>query len=133
MTDKRKIRVLFAKVGLDGHDRGVRVLSVMLRDAGYEVIYLGTYQTPERIIKAAIEEDVDVIGVSYLSGGQLPYTKRIVQLMKQNDMRGVKLLVGGVFPKEEIPMLKEIGVDEVFMSTPAKAVIEYLQNNVKQR
>lgn len=133
MTFERKTRVLLAKVGLDGHDRGVRVLSVILRDAGIEVIYLGLYQTPERIVKAAIEEDADVIGLSYLSGGELVYTPKIIQLMKKSNMHDVALLVGGVFPKEEIPKLKEMGVDEVFMSTPTKPIIAYIKNNVKRR
>jgi methylmalonyl-CoA mutase C-terminal domain/subunit len=132
MRSERKIRVLLAKVGLDGHDRGIRVLSVMLRDEGIEVIYIGLYQTPERIVKVAIEEDVDVIGLSYLSGGQLVYTQKVIQLMAKNNMDGVLLLVGGIFPKEEIPTLKQMGVEEVFMSSPAQSVIAYIKNNVKR-
>lgn len=132
MAMERKSRVLLAKVGLDGHDRGIKVLSVMLRDAGIEVVYLGMYQTPEAIVKAAMQEDVDIIGISYLSGGQLVYTPKIIELMKNNNMHDVKLLVGGVFPKEEIPTLKEMGVDEVFMSTPARVVIDYI-NKVNVR
>lgn len=131
MMPKRNTKVLLAKVGLDGHDRGVRVLSVFLREAGMEVVYLGLYQTPETIVKAAMEEDVDVIGLSYLSGGELVYTQKIVQLMKENNMHDVILLVGGVFPREEAPRLKEMGVAEVFVSTPTQPIIDYIRGNVK--
>lgn len=133
MPLERKIRVLLAKVGLDGHDRGVRVLAVMLREAGMEVVYLGLYQTPQTIVKAAIAEDVDVIGLSYLSGGELSYTPQIVRLMKEHDMRDVLVLVGGIFPKEEVPMLKEMGVGEVFLSSPTRLVIDYIRDNAKAR
>lgn len=129
----RKIRVLITKVGLDGHDRGARVVSALLREAGMEVIYLGTYQTPEMIVKAAIEEDVDIIGLSYLSGEELAHTPKIVRLMKENNIHDVLLLVGGIFPKEEIPTLKEMGVDEVFMGSLTPPIIEYIRNNVRMR
>ena len=132
MASEKKTKVLLAKVGLDGHDRGIRVLSVMLREAGMEVVYLGLYQMPEAIVQAAIEEDVDVIGLSFLSGGQLTYTSKIIQLMKKNNMDNI-LLVGGIFPKEEIPILKEMGVDEVFMGSLARPVADYLKNNVAGR
>ena len=127
----RKIKVLITKVGLDGHDRGARVVSALLREAGMEVIYLGTYQTPEMIVKAAIEEDVDVVGLSYLSGEELAHTPKIVQLMKESNMNDVLLLIGGIFPKEEIPMLKKMGVDEVFMGSLTPPIIEYIRNNVR--
>ena len=133
MTSERRIRVLISKVGLDGHDRGVRVVSVLLREAGMEVIYLGLYQTPEMVVKAAVQEDVDVIGLSFLSGGELAHTPKVVQLMKENNMDDVLLLVGGVFPKDEIPILKEMGVDEVFMGSLTQPIIEYLKENVRQR
>jgi methylmalonyl-CoA mutase C-terminal domain/subunit len=132
MAFERKIKILLAKVGLDGHDRGIRVLSVMLRDAGMEVIYPGLHQTPETLVWAAIEEDVDVIGISYLSGGELSQTPKIVQLMKDNTMDDVLLLVGGVFPKEEIPILKEMGVDEVFMGSSTQLIIDYIKRSAKQ-
>jgi methylmalonyl-CoA mutase C-terminal domain/subunit len=131
MAFERKIKILLAKVGLDGHDRGIRVLSVMLRDAGMEVIYPGLHQTPETLVGAAIEEDVDVIGISYLSGGELSQTPKIVQLMKDNTMDDVLLLVGGVFPKEEIPILKEMGVDEVFMGSSTQLIIDYIKRSAK--
>jgi methylmalonyl-CoA mutase C-terminal domain/subunit len=132
MVFERKIKILLAKVGLDGHDRGIRVLSVMLRDAGMEVIYPGLHQTPETLVAAAIEEDVDVIGISYLSGGELSQTPKIVQLMKDNTMDDVLLLVGGVFPKEEIPILKEMGVDEVFMGSSTQLIIDYINNHANR-
>lgn len=133
MASERKIRVLLSKVGLDGHNRGVRVLSLILREAGMEVIYLGLYQTPEAVVKAAIDEDVDVIGLSFLSGGELVYTPKVVQLMKENNMHDVLLLVGGIFPKEESPILKKMGVDEVFMGSLTQPVIGYIKNNVRRR
>ncbi len=132
MADK-KIKILLAKVGLDGHDRGIRVLSVLMRDAGMEVIYLGLHQKPESLVKAAIEEDVDVIGISYLSGGQLSYTPEIIRMMAENNIQDILLLVGGIFPREEIPMLKQMGVDEVFVSSLTHVVIDYIQKNVKRR
>jgi len=133
MTSARKIRVLLGKVGLDGHDRGVRVLSVLLREAGMEVMYPGLYQTPEAIVKAAIEEDVDVIGLSYLSGGQLIYTPKIIQLMRENEIEDVLLLVGGIFPKEEIPVLKSMGVDEIFMSSTTEDIIAFIREKMERR
>ncbi len=95
--EKRKTRILMAKVGLDGHDRGIRVLSVLMREAGTEVVYLGLHQKPEHVVQAAIQEDVDVVGISYLSGGQLSYTPEIICLMKENNMNDTLLLVGGRF------------------------------------
>jgi len=133
ITSAKNIRVLIAKVGLDGHDRGARVVSALLKEAGMEVIYLGLFQTPETIVKAAIEEDVDVIGLSFLSGGELVHTPKVVQLMKEHNMHDILLLVGGVFPKEEIPILKKMGANEVFMGNLTQSIIDYLKNNVKRR
>ena len=132
MVKEDKIRVVISKVGLDGHDRGIRVVTAALREAGMEVIYLGTYQTPETIVQSALQEDADVIGLSYLSGGELVYTPKVVELMKKNRMNDVLLLVGGVFPKEEIQALKKMGVDEVFMGTFTKSIVEYIQDKVKR-
>lgn len=129
----KKIKVLITKVGLDAHDRGARAVASRLRDAGIEVVYLGTFQTPERIVKAALEENVDVIGLSYLGGEQLTHTPKVIELMKQNNLDDVLLLVGGIFPKEEIPMLKKMGVDEVFIGTLTGPVVEYIRNNVRRR
>jgi len=133
ITSAKNLRVLIAKVGLDGHDRGARVVSALLKEAGMEVIYLGLFQTPETIVKAAIEEDVDVIGLSFLSGGELVHTPKVVQLMKEHNMHDILLLVGGVFPKEEIPILKKMGANEVFMGNLTQSIIDYLKNNVKRR
>ena len=132
MVKEEKIRVVISKVGLDGHDRGIRVVTAALREAGMEVIYLGMYQTPETVVQSALQEDADVIGLSYLSGGELVYTPQVVELMKKNRMHDVLLLVGGVFPKQEIQELKKMGVDEVFMGTFTKSIVQYIQDKVKR-
>ena len=123
---------MISKVGLDGHDTGVRVVTAALREAGMEVIYLGAYQTPETIVKSALEEDADVIGLSYLSGGELVYTPKVVELMKKYRMQDVLLIVGGVFPREEIQELKKMGVDEVFMGSFTQKIVEYIKDKVKR-
>jgi methylmalonyl-CoA mutase C-terminal domain/subunit len=133
MSD-RKIRVILSKVGLDGHDRGVKVVASLLREAGMEVIYLGMYQQPEGIIQAAIQEDADVIGVSYLSGEHLVYTPRIVDLMEKNSVTDVLFVVGGSFPPEDIPVMKEMGVDEVFRGgSLTEDIAGYIRDNVNRR
>jgi methylmalonyl-CoA mutase, C-terminal domain len=113
MSD-RKIRVLIAKPGLDGHDRGAKVIARALRDAGMEVIYTGLRQTPEMIVEAALQEDVDVIGLSILSGAHMALTPRIMELLRQNAMEDVKVILGGIIPEEDAPRLKEMGVSGVF-------------------
>ena len=113
MSD-RKIRVLIAKPGLDGHDRGAKVIARTLRDAGMEVIYTGLRQTPEMIINAALQEDVDVIGLSILSGAHLALTPRIMELIRENEMEDVKVIIGGIIPEEDEPKLLEMGVAGVF-------------------
>ena len=134
MGKERKIRVLVTKVGLDGHDRGAKVVSSLLKEAGMEVIYLGMYQTPDAIIKAAIDEDVDVIGVSYLSGEHLIFTPKIVEEMKKNDIDDVLLVAGGTFPVEDIPLLKEMGIDEVFVAgTLTESIIQYIREHVRTK
>ncbi len=133
MSPGKRIKVLLAKLGLDGHDRGIRVLSVLFREEGMEVVYPGLYQKSEAVVKTALEEDVDVVGLSFLSGAQLIYTPKVVQGMREKGMEDVLLLVGGIFPKEEIPLLKKMGVDEVFMSSPAREIIEYIKTNVRRR
>ena len=110
----RPIRVLVAKVGLDGHDRGAKVIARGLRDAGMEVIYTGLRQTPEMIVEAALQEDVDAIGLSILSGAHMPLVSRIMELMAENDMLDIPVFLGGIVPDEDIPRLKEIGVTAVF-------------------
>lgn len=114
MVEERTIRVLIGKPGLDGHDRGAKVVARALRDAGMEVIYTGLRQTPEMIVEAALQEDVDVIGLSILSGAHLPLTERIMALLAEEEMTDVPLFLGGIIPEEDIPQLKALGVTAVF-------------------
>jgi methylmalonyl-CoA mutase C-terminal domain/subunit len=130
----RKIRVLVAKPGLDGHDRGAKVIARALRDAGMEVIYTGLRQTPEMIAAAALQEDVDAVGVSILSGAHNTLCPRIVQLLREKGMDNVLVLVGGIVPQEDLPRLKEQGVAEVFLpGTSTEDIVTFLQDNVKPR
>lgn len=130
----RKIRVLVAKPGLDGHDRGAKVIARALRDAGMEVIYTGLRQTPEMIAAAALQEDVDAVGVSILSGAHNTLCPRIVQLLREKGMNNVLVLVGGIVPQEDLPKLKEQGVAEVFLpGTNTDDIVKFLHNNVKPR
>jgi methylmalonyl-CoA mutase C-terminal domain/subunit len=134
MAKERKIKILVTKVGLDGHDRGAKVVSSLLKKAGMEVIYLGMYQTPEAIIKAAIDEDVDVIGVSYLSGEHLIFTPKLVEEMKVNNLDDVLLIAGGTFPAEDIPIMKEMGIDEIFVAgSLMESIIQYIRKHVKKK
>jgi len=130
---ERKIRVLVAKPGLDGHDRGAKVVARGLRDAGMEVIYTGLRQTPEQIVQTAIQEDVDVIGLSVLSGTHEYYCRRILDLLKEKGVSDVILVVGGVIPPEDVPVLKEMGVQAVFgPGTPISEMVEFLRQVVKK-
>jgi methylmalonyl-CoA mutase, C-terminal domain len=130
----RKIRVLVAKPGLDGHDRGAKVIARALRDAGMEVIYTGLRQTPEMIAAAALQEDVDAVGVSILSGAHNTLCPRIVQLLREKGMDNVLVLVGGIVPQEDLPRLKEQGVAEVFLpGTNTDVIVKFLEDNVKPR
>ena len=130
---KKKIKVLVTKVGLDGHDRGVKVVASLLKEAGMEVLYLGMYQTPGGIVKAAIDEDVDVIGVSYLSGEHLVFTPKIVAEMKKNRLDDVLLVAGGTFPVEDIPPLEKMGIDKVFRAgSLTNTIVQYIEQNVKR-
>jgi len=129
----RPIRVLMAKAGLDGHDRGARVVSALLREAGMEVIYVGMYQTPQMIVQAALEEDVDVVGLSSLSGEHLSFTPKVVELLKEKRLGDTLLIMGGVIPTEDIPRLKEMGVAEVFTAgSLTKSIVEFIRNRVRQ-
>ncbi len=110
----RKLRVLVAKPGLDGHDRGAKVVARALRDAGMEVIYTGLRQTPEMIAEAALQEDVDVVGLSILSGAHMALIPRILELLKANGQEGIRIFVGGIIPDEDVPRLKELGVTGVY-------------------
>ena len=133
MTDKR-IRVLLAKPGLDGHDRGAKIIARALRDAGMEVIYTGLRQTPEQIVNAAVQEDVDCIGLSILSGAHNVIIPRIMELLKQKQFDDVLVIAGGIIPDQDIPALQQIGVSEIFPpGTSTGAIIEYIKNHLKER
>ena len=114
MKTKNKVRVLIAKPGLDGHDKGAKIVALALRDAGMEVIYSGLHQTFDQIIQTAIQESVDVIGLSIMSGAHLPISEKLIFMMKEKGLEDVHLTVGGVIPYQDIPKLKEMGVAEVF-------------------
>jgi len=132
MTEKR-IRVLVTKPGLDGHDRGAKVVALALRDAGMEVIYTSLHQTVEKIIQIAMQEDVDVIGLSILSGAHIPITKKLLEAVKKEKMENVLVVVGGVIPKKDIKLLQEMGVDGVFpIGTPFKESISFIKEHVKK-
>jgi methylmalonyl-CoA mutase C-terminal domain/subunit len=129
--DERKIRVLVAKPGLDGHDRGAKVIARALRDAGMEVIYTGLRQTPEMVVEAALQEDVDVIGLSILSGAHMALVPRILELLHESDMADVPLFLGGIIPNDDIPDLKEMGVAEVFgPGTNTEAIVASIRETV---
>jgi methylmalonyl-CoA mutase C-terminal domain/subunit len=128
----KKIRVLIAKPGLDGHDRGAKVMAHALRDAGMEVIYSGLHQTVPSIVKMAIEEDVDVMGLSIMSGAHVPISKKIMELVKKEGLDDMIVVVGGVIPAKDIPVLKEIGVTGVFPGgTPFEESIDFIKKNVR--
>lgn len=130
----RKIRVLVAKPGLDGHDRGAKVIARALRDAGMEVIYTGLRQTPEMVVNASLQEDVDVIGLSILSGAHNVIVPRVMELLKQNQMDDVLVVIGGIIPDQDIEGLKKAGVAAVFQpGTPMDSIIEFIRTNVKSR
>jgi methylmalonyl-CoA mutase C-terminal domain/subunit len=131
---ERKIKVIVAKLGLDGHDRGAKVVARALKDAGMEVVYTGLRQTPEQVVKAAVQEDADVIGVSILSGAHLELVPMLVNLMKEKGLNDVVLIVGGVIPPQDVPKLKEMGVDEVFLpGSSLKSVVERIKELVGKK
>ena len=128
----KKIRVLVAKPGLDGHDRGAKVIARALRDAGMEVIYTGLKQTPEKIVEDAIEEDVDVIGLSILSGAHIPIVERISKLLKKEGASDITIVVGGIVPREDILVLKNMGVSEVFgPGTYTQEIVKFIEGTKK--
>jgi len=132
IMDERKIRVLIAKPGLDGHDRGAKIIARALRDAGMEVIYTGIRQTPEQIINAAIQEDVDVIGLSCLSGAHKTLFSRIVEILKDKKAEDIIVFGGGIIPTQDIPALKKAGLKEVFgPGTSTEDIIRCIRENVK--
>lgn len=129
----RPIRILVAKVGLDGHDRGAKVIAAALRDAGFEVIYTGLRQTPEMVVNAALQEDVDAIGVSILSGAHNTVFPKIMELMKGKEMNDVLLTGGGIIPNDDMQELKALGVGELFPpGTPTIDIVTYITNWVKE-
>lgn len=132
MTD-RMIRVIVAKPGLDGHDRGAKIVARALRDAGMEVIYTGLRQTPEQISSAAVQEDVDVVGISILSGAHNAIIPRICRLLRDAGMQDVLVIVGGIIPDEDIPKLKEAGVSAVFQpGASTQEIVDFIRSHVKQ-
>ena len=129
-----RIRVLVAKPGLDGHDRGAKIIARAFRDAGFEVIYTGLRQTPEMVVRAALQEDVNVVGLSVLSGAHMTLCPRIMELMKKEKLDDVLVLVGGIIPDQDISKLKALGVSEVFQpGVSTEDIIDYVRRNVGKR
>ena len=130
---ERKIRVLVAKPGLDGHDRGAKIVARALRDAGMEVIYTGLHQTANMIVEAAIQEDVDVVGLSLLSGAHMTLFVDVAKLLKKKGMGDILIVGGGIIPEEDAPKLKKEGISAVFgPGTPSEDIVEYIRKNVKR-
>ena len=130
----RKIRVVVAKPGLDGHDRGAKIIARALRDAGMEVIYTGLHQTPEQIVETVIQEDADAVGLSILSGAHMTLVPRIVELLREQEAGDIVVVVGGTIPNQDIPELKELGVAEVFTpGAPTQAIIDFIEGSVGER
>jgi methylmalonyl-CoA mutase C-terminal domain/subunit len=132
MSTGRKIRVLVAKPGLDSHDRGVKIVARALRDAGMEVVYTGLRQTPEQIVEAALQEDVDVLAMSILSGAHMTLLPAVTKLMEERGMSDVLVLAGGIIPDEDVPALKEKGIADVFgPGTPTDEIVRYIHEKIK--
>ena len=134
MTEEKVLRILVAKAGLDGHDRGAKIIARALRDAGFEVIYTGLHQTPEMIAESAIQEDVDAVGLSILSGAHLTLFPAVIEELKKRGGGDIAVFGGGIVPEDDIPLLKQAGVKEIF--TPGasmRAIVEWIHANVKPR
>ena len=130
-TSGRRIRVVVAKPGLDGHDRGAKIIARALRDAGMEVIYTGLHQTPEQIVETVLQEDADAVGLSILSGAHMTLVPKVVELLREQDAGDVLVTVGGTIPNQDIPRLKELGVAEVFTpGASTQAIVDFLQGAV---
>jgi methylmalonyl-CoA mutase C-terminal domain/subunit len=130
-SSSKKIRVVVAKPGLDGHDRGAKIIARALRDAGMEVIYTGLHQTPEQIVETVLQEDADAVGLSILSGAHMTLVPRVVDLLKQQEADDVVVTVGGTIPADDIPELKQLGVAEVFTpGAPTQDIVEFIRNAV---
>lgn len=132
MSPENRLRILIAKPGLDGHDRGARIIARGYRDAGFEVIYTGVHQTPEQIVSAAIQEDVDLVGLSCLSGAHRYLFTEVVKQLRENGAGDITVIGGGIIPEEDIPKLKEAGIKEVFLpGTPLQKILAWTKENVK--
>ena len=130
----RRLRVVVAKPGLDGHDRGAKIIARALRDAGMEVIYTGLHQTPEQIVETVIQEDADAVGLSILSGAHMTLVPRVIELLREQDAGDVVVTVGGTIPNQDIPELKKLGVAEVFTpGAPTQAIVDFIQGAVGDR
>jgi methylmalonyl-CoA mutase C-terminal domain/subunit len=130
---ERKLRVLVGKPGLDGHDRGAKVVALALKDAGMEVIYTGLHQTVPSIVKQALQEAVDVIGLSIMSGAHIPISRKLMEMMKDEDLGNVMVVVGGVIPNKDIALLKELGVDGVFPGgSPFEEIVDFIRKSVRK-
>ena len=128
----KKIRVVVAKPGLDGHDRGAKIIARALRDAGMEVIYTGLHQTPEQIVETVIQEDADAVGLSILSGAHMTLVPRVVELLRDQQAEDVLVTVGGTIPADDIPELKDLGVSEVFTpGAPTQEIVDFIQSSVR--
>jgi methylmalonyl-CoA mutase, C-terminal domain len=134
MSKERKLRILVTKPGLDGHDRGARVIARAFRDAGFEVVYTGCHQTPEQIVSTAIQEDVDMIGLSILSGAHTYSFPRVMELLKENQAEDITVVGGGIFPLDDIPWLQEIGIKGIFEpGAKLQDIIDWVKINVNPR
>jgi methylmalonyl-CoA mutase C-terminal domain/subunit len=134
MNQKRKIRILVAKPGLDGHDRGARIIARTYRDAGFEVVYSGLHQTPEEVVQAAIQEDVDMIGLSSLAGAHMYLFPRVIELLQENGSDDIVVCGGGIFPEDDILKLKKAGIKELFTpGTPLDEVVKWVEENIIPR
>ncbi len=128
----RPLRIVVAKPGLDGHDRGAKIIARALRDAGFEVIYTGLHQTPEMIVAAAIQEDADAIGLSIMSGAHMTLFPAVIELLKQQSASDIVVFGGGIIPQDDVPKLKERGVAEVFLpGSPTQGIIEWIRANIR--
>jgi len=134
MKSDRKIRVIVAKPGLDSHDRGAKIVARAFRDAGMEVIYTGLRQTPEQIVETALQEDVDVIGLSILSGAHMTLFPKIMELMKQKRLEDILVFAGGIIPDQDVPALRKIGIKRVFgPGTPTDELVKFVRKNTRRR
>jgi methylmalonyl-CoA mutase C-terminal domain/subunit len=134
MVKERKLRVMVAKPGLDGHDRGARIIARAFRDAGFEVVYTGLHQTPEEIVHAAIQEDVDMVGLSSLAGAHMYLFPRVVELLREKGMEDVFVVGGGIIPEDDISVLKESGIQEVFTpGSKLEDIVRWVRENVRPR